>query len=130
MQLRRSEPVFHRREFLGEGHKGEEDVTWLDAGGTRMEGDDWSHHRVLGMLLDGGAIPTRTRRGRRVKGNSFLVYANLHHEAADVALPAEVDASWRVELMSDGSLAEGEQLEPGATFSMPDRCVLVLRREG
>ncbi|MCW2924295.1 MAG: glgX, partial [Thermoleophilia bacterium] len=129
VQLRREQPVFHRREFLqGDETDGEHpDVAWYAPSGERMPGDAWDDSRVLGMFLNGDEIPTRTRRGRRVTGDSFLVLANTGWEGTEFTMPSDgVGQSWQVEVATVD--IDGEEFGAGDTVPLPDRSVVVLRR--
>jgi glycogen operon protein len=112
--LRRNEPVFRREHFLAgeQSEPGLPDVWWFRLDGRRMTRRDWENpdHRSLGVFLNGQATGARDRHGEPVRGDSFLVLFNAHHEDQVFKLPAaRFGARWSVELTT-----AAPHLEPGA----------------
>ncbi len=98
--LRHRYPILRRGRYLtGEldAESGVRDVTWLNAGGTEMKGDDWhdGNLRCFGMLLDGRARATGVRRVS--SDSSMLIILNAHHEGVGFVLPAVAGGTvWRL----------------------------------
>ena len=90
--MRKEHPVFRRRRFLaGESVPGElPDAWWFRSDGRKMARANWDNpdERVLGLFLNGQAMPEVTRRGERITDDSFLVLVNGHHETVTFTLPA------------------------------------------
>ena len=88
---------------------------------------------VLGLFLNGNAIPNPGPHGEQIRDDSFLVLFNAHSEEREITLPrSHFGAHWAVEV----STADAE-LEPGSvTYAareqvpLQDRSLLVLRRIG
>ena len=89
-ELRASEPVLRRRTFLRGRFRNKADVIWLNAHGLEMSSADWHAPagHVLGMLLDGTAIPERDERGEWITGNTLLVLFNGGRTDQLFTLPA------------------------------------------
>ncbi|MGI8872839.1 MAG: glycogen debranching protein GlgX [Egibacteraceae bacterium] len=133
--LRREHPVFRRRKFfLGEDGTGNPDLVWLRPDGQRMDDDDWSDgsSSALMAFLNGRSIPTPDVRGRRVFDDSFLLLVNGGHDALTFTLPArELGRRWRAVVDTahpDKPQPRGAQ-RPGAQLTLPERSLLLLRRE-
>ena len=85
IELRQAHPVFHRSSFLaGEEVEGSglPDAWWFRADGNKMTSARLALRatRSLGLFLNGDEIPYRSRRGRRITDDSFLLLVNAHHE--------------------------------------------------
>jgi glycogen operon protein len=129
--LRRDEPVFRRRDFLtgAEQRSGLPDVAWFRVDGEPMRQVDWDSPATttLTVFLNGEEIPTHTRRGERIRGDSFLLLVNAHFEGATFTLPpAAWGAGWRTELATGDPIAP--EHGPGATVELQDRALALLRR--
>jgi glycogen operon protein len=113
--LRRSEPVFRRRDFLvGEGAE-LPDVVWFRPDGKEMGDEDWDA-RTLGVFLNGEEIPTHDREGNPIEGGSFLILFNAHHEPVAFTIAEELGGDWEIEFSTG---------EPNPVAA---RSVVVLRR--
>ncbi|HET8977236.1 MAG TPA: glycogen debranching protein GlgX [Solirubrobacteraceae bacterium] len=117
IRLRREHCTFRRETFL----RGEEvdeaelpDVWWFRTDGRRMTGRDWQHgEAVLGMFLNGQAIPTPGPRGEPVSDDSFLLLFNAHAEDRQFKLPRRIPAErWELELCT----ADPEAPPGGAAY--------------
>ena len=71
IELRRTEPVFRRRDFLvGEADgSGLPDVIWFGCDGQEMGNGDWEREdaRALGVFLNGDEIPSHDRDGNPIE---------------------------------------------------------------
>jgi isoamylase len=135
--LRRSHPVFTRGRFLrglalpGEGVK---DIAWLTPAGNEMTEADWQQPfaRALGVYLAGAALQRLDRRGRRVRDDNFLLLFNAHYEPISFVLPRfHAGHRWRRVLDTDAAEpgAAGDELEPGAGYSLQGRSLALLIEE-
>jgi glycogen operon protein len=131
IRLRREEPVFRRRDFLvgDSSRSGIPDVCWYEPSGGEMSEEHWERDdaRSLTVFLNGDEIPTHTRRGERLRGDSFLLLLNGDHEPVEFTIPdAGIGERWTGELATGGELpgeaAAGEQVVVEA------RALVVLRR--
>ncbi|MEJ7583252.1 MAG: glycogen debranching protein GlgX [Acidimicrobiales bacterium] len=109
--LRKAHPVFRRRRFLEESEDDRHlpDAGWFRADGDRMTQEEWDDPalRVLGLFLNGQAIPERGRRGERIVDRSFLLLVNGHHEDVTFTLPAQrYGRRWTLELATADPTAE------------------------
>ena len=105
--LRRSHPVFRRRQFLqgtDEETAGLPDVWWFRTDGHRMTKNDWeSGERTVGMFLNGEEIAAPDEKGQRILDESFLLLFNAHHEDVTFTLPnRRFGEHWSLVLSTDG----------------------------
>jgi isoamylase len=107
IRLRAEHCTFRRATFL----RGQElpddgplpDVWWFRPDGRKMTGRDWEHgEAVLGMFLNGDAIPTPGRHGERITDDSFVLLFNAHGEDREFVLPHKrMGARWELELCTE-----------------------------
>ena len=92
LRLRAEHCTFRRKTFL-RGHAIPDDgplpdVWWFRPDGRKMTGRDWEHgEAVLGMFLNGDAIPTPGSHGERITDDSFVLLFNAHAEDREFVLP-------------------------------------------
>jgi len=129
-ELRR-QPVLQRRYFflgatLDDSHF--QDLIWFNADGTEMQPADWKTPRqFMGWFLGGDAIGTRDPEGKRIVGDSLLVYLNASAADLELRLPGpQVGGSWEVVLDTALSL-EGQGFSHGGSFRQQSRSVVVLK---
>jgi glycogen operon protein len=136
IELRRQHPTFRRRRFftgntVRTGPAGAErlnDIVWLHLDGRPMEDADWEGgSQALGMYLNGHGIAGADARGGTIVDDHFLLYFNADGEATVTLPPAEYAESWDIVIDTGGTPDEVEVLKAGATMSMRDNTVLVLR---
>jgi glycogen operon protein len=134
IQLRKQNPVFHRRRFFqGRPIRGGEikDIYWLDPDGKEMGDDDWStgYIRCLGMGLVGGRIDERDEFGKLVRGKTFLLLINAHHESIPFSLSVgDEPLPWRRVL--DTADPRNEKPWPeaeGQAYPLEGRSIVVLQ---
>ena len=97
-----------------------------------MTDEDWAREdtRALAVFLNGREIDEQDAEGREIRGHSFLLLVNAHHEPVTFTLPtSSSEAGWTTELSTiapertdDGPLSAGDTLE------LPDRAMVILRR--
>jgi glycogen operon protein len=134
--LRREHPVFRRRDFLRgapvvEG--GLPDAYWFRPEGRRMTRRDWERDdfHVVGLFLNGDAIPTLDRQGQPVRDDSFLLLFNAHFEDVDFTLPSRrYGTAWALELNTAKPDAEPDSAVIAArgAVKLVARSMMVLRR--
>ena len=130
--LRRSEPVFRRREFLSgtqERSSGLADVVWLRPDGADMEDGDWEdgEARALAVYLNGDEILSQDRNGDPIEGHSFLIIFNAHHQPVEFTVPDRLGDHWKIEL-STGPHADLEAFASDHPIPVESRSMLILRR--
>jgi isoamylase len=111
IRLRREHCTFRRATFLrGQEVEGAElpDVWWFRTDGHRMTSRDWNDGEpVLGMFLNGQAIPALGPHGERVEDDSFLLLFNAHGEDRQFKLPRRILAErWELELCTADPAAQ------------------------
>jgi glycogen operon protein len=109
--LRRAHCTFRREMFL-RGHEVDDsdlpDVWWFRTDGRRMTNRDWQHgEAVLGMFLNGEAIPSRGVHGEPITDDSFVLLFNAHAEDRVFKLPRRrMGERWELELCTADPDAE------------------------
>lgn len=135
-QLRHNHSTFRRRHFFngkpakrGEG-QGLPDVVWVSTDGSQMEHEDWNeaYVKAMGYFLNGDAIAGRGTRGQRITDHSFMIYFNASEQDVEVTLPSgEITFRWETLIDTSGENTDGEVKNPGSTFILPQRTMMVLR---
>jgi glycogen operon protein len=137
IRLRRENPVFRRRSFLG-GRNGASsplpDVWWMRPDGRRMTQADWARRDAhsLGVFLNGDAIDEPDDHGEVVRGSSFLLLFNAYYDVVTFTLPTRrFGRGWTIVLStSEPERPEGSLDWPArARLDVEGRSTLVLRRE-
>ena len=128
--LRQAEPVFRRRDFLVGDEvvgSGLPDVVWVRPDGEEMTDSDWDA-RAIAVFLNGAEIPTHDRDGNPIRGDSFLIAVNAHHEPVSFTLPNMLGDSWHIELATDAQAGFEAEQTGGAQLELAARSLVVLRR--
>jgi glycogen operon protein len=135
VQLRKDHPVFRRRRFFqGRPLRGSDikDLYWVEPDGTEMDDTDWGQGfvRSFGVVLVGGQIAELDDRGRQIRGESFLLLFNAHHEAVPFALPLhDTHPSWRRVIdTSDPRDRDVHTMGEGDVYPLQARSMVVLQR--
>ncbi|MCA0322877.1 MAG: glycogen debranching protein GlgX [Actinobacteria bacterium] len=133
--LRANHPVFRRRRFFagsadhgGESHLG--DIYWLKASGDLMSESDWAagEARLMGMWLNGSAIPEPDGRGRRILDDDFLIIFNAGADDAAFTLPTGAwGGTWSIEVDTGADVIDGECHGAGSALPVGGRSIIVLR---
>ena len=129
--LRRSYPILRRGRFLVGNYNeelGVKDVAWLVPDGSEMSEENWHdpNARCMGMLLDGRAQPTGSRRkGADV---TLLVIVNAHEDAVNFLLPEVTQGSgWNCLLDTNRPELSGDEIHPfNSEFLVTGRSLLLL----
>ena len=135
LELRRTQPVFHRRRFfLGRAIHGTDikDIYWLSSNGGEMTNADWFAGTVhcLGMVLPGDQISERGQYGERISGESFVILVNAHHEPVDFRLGTRRrDLRWRCVIDTAEPRADQCVYEHMHAFPLRPRSFALLRAE-
>jgi glycogen operon protein len=132
IHLRRDQPVFRRRDFLvgRDERSGLPDVVWLRPDGAELTKEDWKSDtaRSLAVFLNGDEIPSFSKGGTPIEGDSFLIAFNAHHQGVEFTIPdAGFGPRWTVEVRTDGDPLDAD-LEPGERLILPGYSLAVLRR--
>jgi isoamylase len=137
IRLRRDHPVFRRASFLEGTATGAgtlPDAWWFRADGLKMTRRDWEDGApMLGLFLNGAAIPTRGPRGETITDDTFVLLFNGLETDQEFMLPRQrMGRRWTLEF----STADPDT-PPGATehaahtaVRLRNRSILVLRRVG
>jgi glycogen operon protein len=137
IRLRAEHCTFRRETFLrGQEVDGSElpDVWWFRTDGHRMTSRDWNEGEpVLGMFLNGQAIPTLGPHGERVEDDSFLLLFNAHGEDRRFKLPRRLEAErWELELCTadPDAQAGSASYRAGEQVSVTAHSVTILKQVG
>ena len=133
--LRANHPVFRRRRFFAGSadHGGESnlgDIYWLKASGDLMSESDWAagEARLMGMWLNGSAIPEPDGRGRRILDDDFLIIFNAGADDATFTLPTGAwGGTWSIEVDTGADVVDGECQGAGSALPVGGRSIVVLR---
>ncbi|HET9719760.1 MAG TPA: glycogen debranching protein GlgX [Solirubrobacteraceae bacterium] len=135
IELRRAHPVFRRPSFLEgtvEGSGTLPDAWWFRSDGLRMTARDWEDGEpVLGLFLNGEALPARGPRGEPVADDTFVLLFNAAAADCEFMLPRQrMGRRWTLELSSsDPEAPAGSEEFPAHTaVRLPAHSTLVLRR--
>jgi isoamylase len=135
ISLRKAHPVFRRESFL-EGSTlngtGLPDAWWFRVDGRKMTRHDWNEGEpVLGLFLNGDAIPTPGPRGQDIKDDSFLLLFNAHDEEREFTIPRpRLGHAWELELSTADPSAEpgSAHYESASRVTLIGHSMLVLKR--
>jgi isoamylase len=136
IRLRSEHVTFRRATFL----RGQElpndgplpDVWWFRPDGRKMTSRDWEQgEAVLGMFLNGDAIPTPGIHGERITDDSFVLLFNAHGEDREFVLPRKrMGARWELELCTEDTEAPAGSRSYVARdrIAIPHHSITILRR--
>ncbi len=134
IQLRKVNPIFHRRRFFsGRAIQGADigDILWINPEGREMTTDEWNngHTRCLGMLLNGEAMDETDERGQRIKNDIFLVLINSYWEEIKFMLPGVGDLTrWQVIVDTTTSqVPVGKTRRANRKYLLKGRSLVMLR---
>ena len=132
--LRNGQPVLQRRNFfLGATPEDSRfrDLVWFHPEGRELDRADWENPelRCFGMFLGGDAIATRDPRGRRILGDTLLVYFNATASALEVRVPEKAwGDGWELLLETAHVVTRELAVAAGETFAVPSHSLVVLRQ--
>jgi glycogen operon protein len=138
INLRRSHPVFRRRQFFAGRHIwGSEvkDLSWFRPDGKEMTEENWRDPlaRCLGLRLAGDAIEEVSARGEQITDDTFLILLNAHHMSQTFVLPAHRPGI-RWENVLDTRTADSSHrlryFPGGKTYELAGRSLAVFRLKG
>ena len=94
-----------------------------------MGEEDWGREdsRALAVFLNGEAIPHYDRDGNPIRGDSFLILVNAHHESVEYTLAAHVGEHWTLELSTDPG-TDSSPRDGGSSLTACGRSVVILRK--
>jgi glycogen operon protein len=137
IRLRREHPVFRRASFLKGTATGAgtlPDAWWFRLDGLKMTRRDWEDGQpVLGLFLNGAAIPTRGPRGEVVSDDTFVLLFNGSDTDQEFMLPRQrLGRRWALEVSTADPDARPGASEHAAhtPVVLRSRSILVLRRLG
>ncbi|MDP2170137.1 MAG: glycogen debranching protein GlgX, partial [Rhodocyclaceae bacterium] len=140
IHLRRTHPVFHRRNFFqgqpirGDDGRSIKDIHWIKPDGSEMSDHEWMHDfaRSLGVYLSGELLGEVDYRGRAVHDDNFILLFNAHHERIDFRLPilnescvwqSLLDTHYHAGLRVDGNFPGGD------TYPLEGRTLALMRQQ-
>ena len=135
LTLRREHPVFRQRHFL-EGRPahpgGPKDLAWFRPDGSELVDHNWFSPDVgtLGMYLSGDALRSRSRRGERIRDDTFLLLVHAGGSATTFTLPSSPWATgWSVVLdtATDQPASDERPAAAGSALPMAARSAQLLR---
>ncbi len=131
IELRRSNPVLHRRRFLtGLPAAGAElpDVAWFTCDGVEMTPSDWHNGTTCVSVWLNGELEEVGPQGQAVAGTTLLLGFNLAADAVSWTLPdRRWGRAWRVVIDTASVAVPRADLRPAsARIELPGRSVVVL----
>ena len=135
VSLRRKHPAFRRRRFFAGSadHGGVSnlgDIYWLKPDAEQMTEADWTNGeaRLVGVWLNGSAIPEPDKRGRRILDDDFLILFNSGADEAAFTLPKGAwDGRWLIEVDTDAVTVDPGWHSAGSALDIGPRSLVVLR---
>jgi len=133
LDIRRSQPVFQRRQFFqGRPIYGQnvQDITWFDPSGQEMSADAWQtgYARCLGVELPGDLIGDSDERGEPLWGDSILLLMNAHYEAMPFTIPTRGGGEPWERLLDTADPSAASMVCPaGQPYTLQGRFMVVLR---
>ena len=136
--LRRSHPVFRRRNFF-QGRPirgaGVEDIVWLARDGSEMSERQWNNQqaRCLGLLLNGNALEELDKWGQPVRDSNFLLLLNAHPDAVSFQLPASPSGQrWQrvLDTAEEEGLGHDHEYRPGTGYDLQGRSLVLFSCDG
>jgi len=133
LDMRRTQPVFQRRQFFqGRPIYGQDvqDITWFDPSGQEMSADAWQtgYARCLGVELAGDLIGDSDERGEPLWGDSILLLMNAHYEAMPFTIPTRGGGEpWERLLDTADPSAAAMVCPAGQPYTLQGRSMVVLR---
>jgi len=133
IRLRQQHTVFRRSAFLeGDEHEGSglPDVWWFRADGHRMTQEDWdAGGQVLGVFLNGEEIPHRSREGKPIRDDSFVLLVNGTHDPVEFSLPnARFGARWICDLDTEDPGCDRQEIEARGAVPLVAHSLKLYRR--
>jgi isoamylase len=135
IHIQAQSPVFRRRRwFKGRPLRGAgvSDIAWFRPDGAEMSEDDWSqgNAKSFAVFLNGDALRDIDDDGRPVRGDSFILLFNAHHEPLAFTMPGEsFGAKWKV--VVDTAAADDTRhhsVKSGDTLDVAERSIVVASR--
>jgi glycogen operon protein len=134
--LRHHHPVFRRESFLIGSDEADAaelpDAWWFRRDGLKMTKSDWqTGEPVLGLFLNGEAIPTPGPRGERIVDDSFLALFNACPDERTFTLPrARLGEAWELELSTaePGAAAGSASFAARSKVTLLGRSLVLLKR--
>jgi glycogen operon protein len=131
-QLRREQPVLHRRKFFqGRSIRGAgvTDISWFAPSGSDMTDADWGGSvRCLGMRLAGDLIDETDERGEPILGDTLLVLMNAHYEPVPFTLPTTNPGhKWERLFDTGGAGGPAESVGEGTQYLLGGRTTAMFR---
>lgn len=133
LRLRRTEPVFRRRQFFqGRAIHGADskDLYWIRPDGAEMSEADWqaAHASCLALVLPGDQIEESDENGERIVGDTLAVLFNAHHQSIEFRLGArQRNIGWRSEIDTARAEAPPRTFAHMGIYPLAARSVVVLR---
>jgi len=131
--ISRSNPVFRRRRFFAGdpvSDTGDKDIQWMRPDGKEMTIDDWRDpkNRMLGMLVHGNASDDVDERGRRITGQTLLLFMNAGNRARVCKLPELRARGYWHELINTAQATH--RIPKGTTLNVAPHSLVLLSYEG
>ena len=111
---------------------GVSDIAWFRPDGGEMSEEDWmqAHAKSFAIFLNGDALRDVDDDGRPVRGDSFLLLFNAHHEPVTFTMPAaSFGKTWKVSIDTGADDdAPARSLKAGDTADVSGRAIVVASR--
>ena len=114
----------------GKSLDGQRDIAWLTPDGEEMTDSDWNigyARAVIRLPQRRRTSPSRTRRGQKVRDDSFLLLLNAHSEPVGFTIAEALPATWRTEIDTGRPDDPPAELRAGEELTVEPRSLVVLR---
>ncbi len=133
LKVARDNPVFSRRQFFADDPVSDalgKDIVWVRPDGAEMQVDDWKdgENRLLGMLIHGEASDEQDERGRRIKGQTLLLFLNGSNRAKACKLPDLKERGYWHEIVNTAQPTH--RIPKGTTLNVAPHSLVLLCYEG
>lgn len=136
IQFHHENPVFQRRNWF-QGRQiygsGILDIAWYNPNGEAMTEEQWNdgYIKAISIFLNGEEIDKPNFKGKRIVGDSFLLFFNAHHEELEFIIPKDL-RKWQWQVIIDTNfpkfIQQGKRYQKDKPIEINARSITVLKQ--